>query len=303
MVGLQRGQSLAKVWLAGRRQTALEFAALLLVGAAAAGSVTRNPWLVVTTVAPAATAYLALKRATQLAEQAGLLRQSEERLQQLVERLLVAQEEERRRVAYDLHDGLAQLAAAAHQHLEAFAAGYRRRSRSPRARQQLDRALELAEFTVTEARRVIAGLRPTALDDFGLAAALQMHVAALRDDGWEISCQELLGDERLPPPVEMVIFRVALEALTNVRKHANSNRVAVTIERRGNNLHLEVRDWGRGFRLATAHAGRGERVGLAGMHERIALINGRLTIRSRPGAGTRIQVQAPFREAPQGAPA
>ncbi|TMB77619.1 MAG: PAS domain S-box protein, partial [Chloroflexi bacterium] len=76
-------------------------------------------------------------------------------------------EEERHHVAYELHDGLAQVAASAHQHLQAFASHYR--PHSPRARQELERALELAQLSVREARRLIAGLRPTALDDFGLA--------------------------------------------------------------------------------------------------------------------------------------
>jgi signal transduction histidine kinase len=91
---------------------------------------------------------------------------------------------------------------------------------------------------------------------------------------------------------------VVQEALTNVRKHAHSKRVAVTLERRTNTVHIEVRDWGRGFRPAVAQAavGPSEHVGLAGMQERIALINGRISIRSRPGAGTRIQVLAPLRE-------
>jgi PAS domain S-box-containing protein len=224
------------------------------------------------------------------------LAERERRLEALVRQLLLAEEEEHRRVAYEIHDGLAQLAWAAQQHLEAFAAQYHSRNQERRA--ELGLALTLASRTVREARRVIAGLRPAILDDFGLSSAISFELQAQRADGVEVEFNDGLGGTRLDPTLETPLFRVVQEALSNVRKHAHSKRVAVTLERRTNNLHLEVRDWGRGFRLATAQAGvgRGEQVGLAGMHERIALISGRLTIRSRPGAGTRVQVQAPFRE-------
>jgi PAS domain S-box-containing protein len=203
-------------------------------------------------------------------------------------------EEEQRHLAYELHDGLAQVVTSAHQHLQAFAG--RHRPRAPQARQELDRVLDLARRAVQEVRRVIAGLRPTVLEDFGLAAALQMHVAALRDEGWEISCQELLGDERLPPPVEMVFFRVALEALTNVRKHAQTTNARLTLERQGQSLRLVVQDWGCGFDPAAppARAGLGEGIGLRGMRERIALLGGQWSIESRPGGGTLIVAIVPL---------
>ncbi len=223
------------------------------------------------------------------------LAERERRLEALVRQLLLAQEEERRRVAFEIHDGLAQLAWAAQQHVEAFAASYRTRSRQ--RRDELGQALTLASHTVREARRVIAGLRPAILDDFGLVSAISFELQAQRD-AWEVEFNDRLGSLRLDPTFETAIFRVVQEALTNARKHAQSKRVAVTIERRNKTLYLEVRDWGRGFRPGATHVGvgPGERVGLAGMHERIALIGGSLTIRSRPGAGTRIQVLAPLRE-------
>jgi PAS domain S-box-containing protein len=224
------------------------------------------------------------------------LAERERRLEALVRQMLLAEEDHRRRVAFEIHDGLAQLAWAAQQHLEAFAAQYHARSRQ--RKDELSQALSLAGRTVREARRVIAGLRPAILDDFGLSSAISFELQAQRGDGWEVEFNDGLGSIRLDPTFETALFRVVQEALTNVRKHAHARRVAVTIERRGNSVHLEVRDWGRGFSPAVAQAavGPSEHVGLAGMQERIALISGRLTIRSRPGAGTRIQVQAPLRE-------
>ncbi|TME38497.1 MAG: sensor histidine kinase, partial [Chloroflexi bacterium] len=122
------------------------------------------------------------------------------RLQDLVRRLQVAQEEERRRVAYEIHDGLAQVAASAHQHLQTFADYHA--PESPSGRDALQRTVELVQRTVREARRLIAGLRPTVLDDFGLAQALRLELEALRGEGWQVTYDEDIGDTRLPSQIE-----------------------------------------------------------------------------------------------------
>src|SRR5215204_2087556 len=161
-------------------------------------------------------------RTTQLAER-------ETRLRTLLGKLVAAQEEERRRVSYEVHDGLAQMIVAVQQHLQAFAKQYS--PDDPRGRERLSWNLALIQQTVEEARRVIAGLRPTALDDFGLAAALRLQVETLRSEGWEITYNEKLGDERLSATLETALYRIVQEALTNVRKHANTTSVGLTISR------------------------------------------------------------------------
>jgi PAS domain S-box-containing protein len=203
-------------------------------------------------------------------------------------------EEERHHVAYELHDGLAQVAASAHQHLQAFAGHYR--PRSPQARRELERALELAQLSVKEARRLIAGLRPTALDDFGLATALRLQVEAQRADGWTITYDETLGSERLPPTIETTLFWIAQEALTNIRKHAGTTRARLALERQESTIRLEVQDWGYGFEpLAVLHeASLGDHLGLREMHERVELVNGRLMVSSRPGFGTLVVAVVPL---------
>ena len=134
----------------------------------------------------------------------------EGRLQDLVRRLQVAQEEERRRVAYEIHDGLAQVAAAVSKHLQTFADYHAPESKS--GREALGRTVELVQRTVREARRLIAGLRPTVLDDFGLATAIRLRRRTLRGEGWQVSYEEDLGDQRLASQIETALFRVAQEA-------------------------------------------------------------------------------------------
>jgi signal transduction histidine kinase len=222
------------------------------------------------------------------------IHQREAQLRDLVRRLQVAQEEERRRVAYEVHDGLAQIAASAHQHLQTFADIHP--PDSPTARVALDQTVEMVQRTVREARRVIAGLRPTALDDFGLGTAIHFEVETLRSEGWPAVYEAELGEERLSPMIETALFRVAQEALTNVRKHAGRCRVVVSLRRDDGQVRLTVRDWGRGFAVRGSQdgAGPGERIGLLGMRERVMLLAGTFAVESLPGAGTTVVAEVPL---------
>jgi PAS domain S-box-containing protein len=224
------------------------------------------------------------------------LAERENQLRDLVGKLIMAQEEERRRVAYDIHDGLAQSAAAAHQHLQAFARHHT--ICSVEDQEELDEALELVRELVGEARQVIYDLRPTVLDDFGLAAAVRLQVASLRVEGLQIDLEESLGDGRLPAEVETTLFRVAQEALTNIRKHAEATKARVVLDRPGSAVRLLVRDEGRGFRPneATRTNGRGEKVGLSGMRERVSLLGGKFELYSEPGSGTTIEAEVELPE-------
>ena len=221
------------------------------------------------------------------------LAERENRLQDLIRKLITAQEEERRKVSYEVHDGLAQTAAGAHQLLQAFARQHP--PGSDKGRKDLARVLELVQQTVGEARYVIADLRPTALDDLGLAAAARLQVEKIRNQGSQVDYEEALGDERLPAEVETALFRVAQEALTNVHKHAPSARVKITLQRLNNSVRLNVRDWGPGFdpKKTTDGGGPGERLGLSSMRERVALLGGHLEVHSRPGEGTEVVAEIP----------
>jgi PAS domain S-box-containing protein len=203
-------------------------------------------------------------------------------------------EDERHHVGYELHDGLAQIAASAHQHLQAYASHHR--PRSPQARQELDWALELVQRSVKEARRLIAGLRPTALDEFGLTTALRLLVEAQCTEGWKITYEETLGSERLPPMIETTLFGIAQEALTNAQKHAGGSRARLALKRNRSTIRLEVQDWGCGFepRAALHEARLGDHVGLSEMQERVEIVGGQFMISSQPGDGTLIVAEVPL---------
>jgi signal transduction histidine kinase len=234
-------------------------------------------------------------------ENAHLLKELEQRevvLLDLVERLMTSQEEERRRMAYELHDSLAQVAASAHQHLQSFASSYH--PRSAVNRQKLDLALDLAQRVVKETRLIIAGLRPTVLDDFGLASALRHEVNNLRTERWDVTYEETLDtqQQRLPPPIETAFYRVAQEALTNIRKHAGNTPIRLTLHVSSQTIRLEIQDWGCGFHLdhqSKLSSTGGEQIGLVSMYERISLVGGTCRVTSRPGEGTSIVAEAPLR--------
>jgi PAS domain S-box-containing protein len=200
---------------------------------------------------------------------------------------------EQRHIAYELHDGLAQMIAAAHQHLQAYA--HRHLPRSQNGREDLTKVVNLVQNSAKEVRRVLAGLRPTALDDFGLITALRLQVQALEAQGWEITYEAPTTNLRLSSNIETIFFRIAQEALTNVGKHAESKRVHIFLTLDDHCCRLEIQDWGRGFdsgRLLTRQIPT-DSLGLRGMQDRLSLVNGRLTIQSSPGGGTRVIAEVP----------
>lgn len=214
-------------------------------------------------------------------------REREERLAGLLARLFGAQESERAHVARELHDGVAQVATAALRRAELAQA-----SGEPA---DMARAAELMRSTVTELRRVIAGMRPTALDDLGLAAAVERLAADLGDDGYDARLS-LEPVPPLPEPVEAGLFRVAQEALNNVRAHAGGPcRVDVALWRSSDReeVALSVRDAGRGFAPGAAGDDGREHLGLAFMRERVAALGGTLRVDAAPGRGVHVVAAVP----------
>jgi PAS domain S-box-containing protein len=238
---------------------------------------------------------IALQAATAL-ENARLYREvadSERALRRLVHQLMGAQEDERRRLAYEIHDGFAQTASGVQQLVEAYAHDFPGASEA--ARNRMDVAIGLARRTVSEIRRVLAGLRPTVLDDFGLARGLRAYVDGLAAENLTVTFAESVGVRRLGADVEIALFRLAQEALTNVRKHAQVREARLRLHQDGDQIVLEVEDSGSGFDLTAVRScdRPGEHLGLLSMTERIAQVGGSVEIRSRCGEGTLVRAVVP----------
>lgn len=213
----------------------------------------------------------------------------------LLSRVLNAQEGERERIARDLHDSTGQSLAAVLFSLELLEDALPE-SLAP-LRSRVNRSREMTAAALAELRSLIAGLRPPALDDLGLVSALQAFARQwLEEQGITVHFTVLLLPERLSPPVEIAIFRIVQEALTNCGKHAQAHRVAVELRVEQGWLHVRVTDDGRGFDAAgvQADALHGAHVGLLGMRERAELLGGTLELHSVPGGGTTVAVRVPL---------
>jgi signal transduction histidine kinase len=216
----------------------------------------------------------------------------EARLRTLAEQLSQIQEEERRLIGLDLHDGLTQLLLSANMHLDTLAAVVN--GLEPQAAGELQMGQARLREAIKEARWVVSELRPAALEDFGLVSGLRQYATELSElETWQLEFVADLGRVKLNPAVETAIFRIAQEALTNARKYANPERVRVSLHIDTHDLLLEVRDWGRGFDVNSLTGAR-RHFGLTGMHERAVLLDGSLKIESEPGQGTRIVACIPL---------
>jgi signal transduction histidine kinase len=208
----------------------------------------------------------------------------------MVEQVVMAQEEERRRIAYDVHDGIAQLIVSAKQHVDT--ARDLVDAQPLQARREMGRASHRLETAVVETRRVLRALRPSAVDSLGLADAMRRALdEAAGDAGWSARFVDELGDTPLPPAVETAAFRILQESLLNAARHAKSTRIEVELRRRPGWLRLEVRDDGTGL-PDDALSSRG--LGLAGMRERARLLGGTCHVASRAGGGTAVSVALPL---------
>ena len=221
------------------------------------------------------------------------LAEREERVRTLMEKMAQIQDEERRLIGLDLHDGLTQIIISAHMHLNTLSA-MSAESAGSRTRQELDISRALIKRAIDEARRVIGELRPTVVEDFGLAEGLRHYVTDVSlTEGWQSEAQISLNDIALSSPAETAIFRIAQEALSNARKYSGTRAIRVELRPADANLQLTVQDWGRGFDLAALPNER-DRFGLVGMHERARMLGGTCDIRSKPGQGTTVCVRMPL---------
>jgi signal transduction histidine kinase len=225
----------------------------------------------------------------EMAEELERKRNQEHRL---IEKLIYAQEEERKLVAYDLHDGLIQQLVGARYYLNNI---YEQcKSTDQPGCGDIKRGCDTLTEAIIEGRRIVEGLRPAVLDDLGLAAAIEeVAQASTRTAGWELA----LDIQHIPAEpdktVGVTVFRIAQEALNNIRKHADARQVRLTM-RNGNGIDLMIQDDGRGFDPGVMNGDSSRGLGVTTMKERAALIHGTCEIVSTPGGGTRVHVWVPL---------
>lgn len=213
-------------------------------------------------------------------------REREESRAQMLHAVIRAQEDERLRVAHELHDSFGQLLASV---LLALKLVDQQRT-LPEARARLADAREITAAAAGEVKRIALELRPASLDDYGLPAALRRLASDAQERSGVSVVTEIATEGRPSSVVETVVYRVAQEALTNALKYADASRISLSLAEVWGQMRLLVKDDGQGFELANVD-GRG--LGLIGMRERAHLVGGRLEIDSAVGAGTSVELVVP----------
>lgn len=219
-----------------------------------------------------------------------------DRLEAYADQVVIGQEEERRHIAQELHDGPLQALIHLCRQIDVLdASGSVAFSPSD----ALASMRTTVEDTVAELRSIARGLRPSILDDLGLVASINQVVVEATGRRELTGEFQVTGRERrLPPAVELAIFRIAQEAVTNVERHASADHFTVALEFDDAGIWLRVEDDGVGFsRDRAGDTGEGHSLGLPGMHERARQTGGRLVVRSRLGHGTTVEARVPFPKA------
>jgi signal transduction histidine kinase len=227
------------------------------------------------------------ERTAELAAMNATLEHSEAELRRLSAYLQKVREDERTRVAREIHDELGQQLTGLKMDVAAL-----KRKLDPTVRPALSELNQAVDGTIQTVRRLASELRPSILDDFGLVAALEAHLNEFeRRAGVKGQLEAAADDSTLSHEARTALFRIFQEALTNIARHAQASAVSVRLQNRDGRLELEVRDNGRGIHPDEI-AGDGS-LGLIGMRERVRLLDGELHITGTPGQGTSVLVRVP----------
>ncbi len=221
------------------------------------------------------------------------LQTSTRQLKALSQRVLQAQEQERRRIAIELHDELGQSLTAIKINLQL---GERFKDKAPA--DLYSENIRIVEEALQQVRHLATGLRPSMLDDLGLAPALKWMTEQSASRGnFQVDFHHERTQVRLASEIETACFRIVQEALTNISRHANARRVDITLTHQGPDLLLTVRDDGVGFDLSAMRerAQAGGSLGLLGMQERATLLGGQLDVMSALGQGCTVTLRCPWR--------
>jgi signal transduction histidine kinase len=228
-----------------------------------------------------------------LAERVRELGAANDQLQRLTSLVISAQEEERRRIARELHDDTAQALTSVLIRARLLA----RQAQIDSVREGLLDLLEQITTAIDGVRRMALDLRPSTLDDLGLVPAVESYAREFSDRwGVPVRVHARANGHRLPRDQELLVYRIVQEALTNIAKHADATAVEIDLTADREHVEATVRDNGRGFDPAATLALRERGLGLFGMQERAQLAGGTLQLQSRPGTGTTVSLAIPARQ-------
>jgi len=230
--------------------------------------------------------------------QVGMLLEDAQQKQDFGLRIIEAQEEERKRVSREIHDGPAQMLANVMMRSELIERIFRERGTEEGFKEIKSLKVNVRN-ALYEVRRIIYDLRPMALDDLGLIPTLRKYMDTIEEYNGKIKIdfQSIgeMGDKRLPPRFEVALFRLAQEAVTNALKHAEATEISIKVEVTCKNITMVIKDNGKGFNIKEAMGNKDKKsFGLIGMKERIDLLGGKMTIDSKLDLGTFIMFQVPF---------
>lgn len=208
-----------------------------------------------------------------------------------LKRLLAMHDRDRQLIGYEIHDGLTQLLAGSLMQLESFVQAIPADDRS--GWEKARTGIALLRRGLQEARRLISGLHSETLEEAGLVAAIEELVGRIQSlvGTPHIEFVHHVEFDRLPAPLENTVYRIVQEAITNACRHSGSAKVQAELTQQTERLRIEVRDWGKGFDLASVQEGH---FGLESIQQRARLFGGEATIESCPGEGTRIVISLPL---------
>jgi signal transduction histidine kinase len=215
------------------------------------------------------------------------LRRKENELRRALRRAVELQEDERKRLARELHDEVGQALTSILIRLKAL-----QEEDVQAQNERLDDLRTLTAQTIEELRRLAMDLRPAALDSLGIVPALEWYTQQCADRaGLDIQFIGPDSHERLPQEIELILYRIAQEGITNAMRHGKAQKIVVSLEREPHSWRLVIKDNGRGFNTAALDQG----LGLVGIRERVELLNGDYDIQSAPGTGTQLCIEIPVK--------
>jgi PAS domain S-box-containing protein len=228
------------------------------------------------------------------------LKISQKRLRILSEHLEQVREEEKKKIANDLHDDTSQVVASLNAYLEAAISKLPPDSAesSAEVRALLKKAQDISTQIHDQLHKLIYELRPSILDDFGLVAAITwLTKNTLEVAGIDVNLRVSRRERNLPPEVRIALFRVIQESINNILNHAHAKNVTIILVFTGNNIKISIQDDGTGFDTEKVSYTRAKPrgLGILGMKERVALFGGTFNISSRPGEGTEINIEIPIK--------